>query len=144
MLFLVRQYLHPSNALGRGRRSHWTKYCSFKLVFFLFPQGIYRLYLEKLDHDSRKEGGQKEGSQNEAGHIAGIERGDTNNERQGACEKQDKDLPEATKENNSDTSTGNEVKDLSLPRSAEETFQQYKLVFYDVNTVSRLGKNESK
>ena len=76
----------------------------------MFPQGIYRVYLEKLDHDSRKEGGQKEGSQNEAGHIAGIERGDTNNERQGACEKQDKDLPEATKENNSDTSTGNEWK----------------------------------
>ena len=110
----------------------------------MFLQGIYRVYLEKLDHDSGKEGGQKEGSQNEAAHFAGTERGDTNNERQGACEKQEEDLPEATKENNSVTSTGKEVKDLSLPRTTEETFQQYKLVFYDVNTVSRLVKNKSK
>ena len=100
----------------------------------MFLQGIYRVYLEKLDHDGGKEGGQKQGSQNEGAHIAGTEREDTNKNREGAGEKQ----------GTMDTSTGKEVKDLSLPRTTEETFQQYKLVFYDVNTVSRLVKNESK
>ena len=110
----------------------------------MFLQGIYRVYLEKLDHDGGKEGGQKKGSQNEGAHIAGTERGDTNKDRDGAGEKQGTNPSEGSKENNPDTSTGKEVKDLSLPRTTEETFQQYKLVFYDVNTVSRLDKSESK
>lgn len=110
----------------------------------MFLQGIYRVYLEKLDHDGGKGGGQKKGSQNEGAHIAGTERGDTNKDREGAGEKQGTNPSEGSKENNSDTSTGKEVKDLSLPRTTEETFQQYKLVFYDVNTVSRLVENESK
>ena len=107
-------------------------------------QGIYRVYLEKLDHDGGKEGGQKKGSQNEGAHIAGTERRDTNKDREGAGEKKVTNHSEGSKENNSDTSTDKEVKDLSLLRTTEETFQQYKLVFYDVNTVSRLVKNESK
>lgn len=110
----------------------------------MFLQGIYRVYLEKLDHVGGKGGGQKKGSQNEGAHIAGTERGDTNKDREGAGEKQGTNLSEGSKENNPDTSTGKEVKDLSLPRTTEETFQQYKLVFYDVNTVSRLVENESK
>ena len=110
----------------------------------MFLQGVYRVYLEKLDQDGGKVGGQEEGSQNEGAHIAGTERGDTNKDREGAGEKQGTNLSEGSKENNPDTSTGKEVKDLSLLRTTEETFQQYKLVFYDVNTVSRLVKNESK
>ena len=110
----------------------------------LFLQGIYRVYLEKLDHDGGNEGGQKEGSHNEGAHIAGTERGDANKDREGAGEKHAANLSEGSKENDPITSTGKEVKDLSLPRTTEETFQQYKLVFYDVNTVSRLKKNESK
>ena len=110
----------------------------------MFLQGIYRVYLEKLDHDGGKERGQEQGSQNEGAHIAGTERGDTNKDRESAGEKQGTNLSEGSKENYPDTSTGKEVKDLSLPRTTEETFQQYKLVFYDVNTVSHLVENESK
>ena len=108
----------------------------------MFLQGIYRVYLEKLDHDGGKEGGQKEGSQNEGAHIAGTERGDANKDREGAGERQVTNHSVGSKENNLETSTGKEVKDLSLPRTTEETFQQYKLVFYDVNTVSRLVKTK--
>lgn len=110
----------------------------------MFLQGIYRVYLEKLDQDGGKEGGQEEGSQNEGTHIAGTERGDADKDREGAGKKQVTNHSEGSKEKNSDTSTDKEVKDLSLPRTTEETFQQYKLVFYDVNTVSCLVKNESK
>ena len=108
----------------------------------MFLQGIYRVYLEKLDQDGGKEGGQEEGSRNEGVDVAGTERRDTNKDREGAGEKQGTNLSEGSKENYADTSTGKEVKDLSLPRTTEETFQQYKLVFYDVNTVSRLVKTK--
>ena len=108
----------------------------------MFLQGIYRVYLEKLDQDGGKEGGQEEGSQNKGTHIAGTERGDADKDREGAGKKQVTNHSEGSKEKNSDTSTDKEVKDLSLPRTTEETFQQYKLVFYDVNTVSRLVKTK--
>ena len=75
-------------------------------------QGIYRVYLEKRDGDKSSQ--QKE---------------------DGTAGNQDEDISELTEEHNVDIAK--EKNDASLPRTTKEVFQKHKLVFHDVNTVSR-------
>ena len=81
-------------------------------------QGIYRAYLEKLHPDT---------SPNENNHE----------EQEDITSKQDKDNSDSLTESKMDVSIGQ--KDASHPRTTKEVFEQHKLVFYDVNTVSCLS-----
>ena len=80
-------------------------------------QGIYRVSLEKLQDAS--EPGNENGSQ-EMEDITTLE---------------DEDTGESLKERKVGISVGKEKE--SLPQSTQEVHQQHRLVFHDVNTVSR-------